>query len=230
MERMSPSATNILFDLDGTLTDSRLGILNCIRHALRSLEVEPPSQEELLWCVGPPLREIFTRLLPDGDSRLIERAVSEYVARYRIVGHRENSVYPGVPEMLSVLATAKRLVLVTAKHQDSAERILDLFALRPHFAAVFGSHPSGHLADKRELICHVMNELDLNPSDTVMVGDRIHDIEGGRHNCLVTVGVSWGYGDSDELAGAHHICDTPQELAELLSTLQGEVAIAAKTR
>lgn len=209
---------NVLFDLDGTLTDSRPGILNSIRHALQALEVAAPPDEELLWCVGPPLREIFGRLLPGAEPALVERAMSEYVKRYRIFGHRENQVYDGVPEMLAALAATSHVVLVTSKHQEAADRILEAFELRAHFGAVFGSHPSGHLADKRELIAHVMRELDLNPSVTVMVGDRIHDIEGGRHNRIATIGAGWGYGTSDELLTADHICQTPAELTALLSS------------
>jgi phosphoglycolate phosphatase len=216
---MPPRAANILFDLDGTLTDSRPGIIGSIQHALRSLGVQSPPAPELLWCVGPPLREIFGRLLPDPESRDIERAVVAYVERYRAVGLRENRLYEGIPDMLSALGVKSRLVLVTAKHQDSAERILELFELRPHFSGVFGSEPSGFLADKRDLIRHTMETLGLDSSETVIVGDRIHDIEGGRHNGIVTVGATWGYGTSGELADAHHLCHSPQEVAALLSQI-----------
>ncbi len=215
---MASRPLNILFDLDGTLTDSRPGILKTIVHALRSQGVEPPLEDELLWCVGPPLRQIFERLLPDGDAAAIETAVTAYVERYRLSGHRENRVYDGVPEMLSVLGAKSRLVLVTAKHQDSAERILELFELRPHFSGVFGSEPSGRLADKRELIGHALETMKLDPAQTVIVGDRIHDIEGGRHNGIVTVGAAWGYGSGAELAGAHHICRSPLEVTSLFDS------------
>ena len=213
MRRLS----NILLDLDGTLTESRPGIVGTIRHALRSLGVEPPPESELLWCVGPPLREIFGRLLPDCDLAMVDRAVTAYVDRYRAHGHLENRVYEGIPEMLSALGANSKLLLVTAKHQDSAERITEAFDLRPYLSAVFGSHPSGHLADKRDLVLHVLEALDLNPSQTAIVGDRIHDIEGGRHNRIVTVGAAWGYGTDEELAGADYVCATPLEVATLLS-------------
>ena len=209
--------SNILLDLDGTLTDSRPGIVGTIQHALRSLGVEPPPESELLWCVGPPLREIFGRLLPDCDLAMVDRAVTAYVDRYRAHGHLENRVYEGIPEMLSALGANSKLLLVTAKHQDSAERIVEVFSLRQHFSAVFGSNPSGHLADKRALVRHALETLGLNPLETAIVGDRIHDIEGGRHNRIVTVGAAWGYGTDDELADADYVCATPQEVAALLS-------------
>ncbi|MGO9452070.1 MAG: HAD hydrolase-like protein [Candidatus Binataceae bacterium] len=214
---MSLRAANVLFDLDGTLTDSRPGILKTIQHAMRSVGIEPPPENDLLWCVGPPLREIFGRLLPRGEALVIERAVSAYVERYRVAGYHENRVYPDVPEMLAALAARKRLVLVTAKHTDSAERILTLFNLREHFSAVFGSEPSGRLADKKDLVRHVLDELALERSETIIVGDRVHDIEGGIHNGIQAIGASWGYGSGDELAGAGHICRSPSEVLALLS-------------
>jgi phosphoglycolate phosphatase len=208
-------AANVLFDLDGTLTDSRPGILNTIQHALRSISVEPPCADELLWCVGPPLREVFERLLPSGDMAMIERAVTAYVERYDSIGHRENRVYAGVPAMLTTLRANRRLVLVTAKRQQIAERILELFQLRPHFEAVFGSERSGRFADKRDLVHHVVETLGLDRSETVIVGDRIHDIEAGRHNGLFTAGAAWGYGTAQELAGADQICESPLHVVPL---------------
>ena len=118
--------------------------------------------------------------------------------------------------MLAAIGANSRLVLVTAKHQDIAERILEVFELRSHFRKVFGSDPSDRLADKRVLVRHVMDELDLDPADTVIVGDRIHDVAGGRHNGIITIGAAWGYGSSEEMAEAHHICHSPPEVVSLL--------------
>jgi len=213
---MPPKAANILFDLDGTLTDSRPGILNTIRHALRMLDVEPPRDDELLWCVGPPLHESFARLLPGGETATIERAVSAYVERYDSIGYRENRVYAGVPAMLTTLGANRRLVLVTAKRQQIAESILELFELRPYFEGVFGIERSGRFADKRQLVHYVVETLGLDRSETVIVGDRIHDIEAGRHNGLFTIGAAWGYGTAQELAGADQICESPLHVVPLL--------------
>ena len=213
---MPLKAANILFDLDGTLTDSRPGILNTIRHALRLLDVEPPCDDELLWCVGPPLHETFARLLPGGETATIERAVSAYVERYDSIGYRENRVYSGVPAMLTAIGANRRLVLVTAKRQQIAESILELFQLRPYFEGVFGIESSLRFADKRQLVRYVVETLGLDRSETVIVGDRIHDIEAGRHNGIFTVGAAWGYGTAQELTGADHICETPLHVAQLL--------------
>jgi phosphoglycolate phosphatase len=213
---MPVKAANILFDLDGTLTDSRPGILNTIRHALRLVDVEPPRDDEMLWCVGPPLHEVFARLLPGGETATIERAVSAYVERYDSIGHRENRLYAGVPAMLTTLGANRRLVLVTAKRQQIAERIIELFQLRPYFEGVFGSERSGRFADKRELVQYVIETLGLDRSETVIVGDRIHDIEAGRHNGIFTVAAAWGYGTAQEFARADHICESPRHLVPLL--------------
>ena len=212
---MPPKAANILFDLDGTLTDSCPGILNTIRHALRLVDVEPPRDDELLWCVGPPLHEVFAHLLPGGETATIERAVSAYIERYHSIRHRENRVYAGVPAMLTTLGANRRLVLVTAKRQQIAESILELFQLRPYFEGVFGSERSGRFADKRELVYYVVETLGLDRSETVIVGDRIHDIEAGRRNGLFTIGAAWGYGTAQELAGADQICESPLHVAPL---------------
>jgi phosphoglycolate phosphatase len=213
---MPLKAANILFDLDGTLTDSRPGIFDAIRHALDLVDVEAPRDHELLWCVGPPLHEVFARLLPGGETATIERAVSAYVERYDSIGYRENRVYAGVPAMLATVGANRRLVLVTAKRQRIAESILELFRLRPCFEGVFGSERSGRFADKRELVHYVIESLGLERSETVIVGDRIHDIEAGRHNGIFSIGAAWGYGVAQELIGADRICESPHQVAQLL--------------
>jgi phosphoglycolate phosphatase len=180
------------------------------------LDVEPPRDDELLWCVGPPLHESFARLLPGGETATIERAVSAYVERYDSIGYRENRVYAGVPAMLTTLGANRRLVLVTAKRQQIAESILELFELRPYFEGVFGIERSGRFADKRQLVHYVVETLGLDRSETVIVGDRIHDIEAGRHNGLFTIGAAWGYGTAQELAGADQICESPLHVVPLL--------------
>jgi phosphoglycolate phosphatase len=210
-------ARNILFDLDGTLTDSRPGIVRAIQHALESVGIEAPAADYLLWCVGPPLHEVFGRLLANREIDLIERAVAAYVERYDVVGYRENRVYAGVPEMLFSVGPNRRLVIVTAKREAIAENILDLFQLRSHFTRVFGTERSGRLADKRDLVHHVIGTLALERSETVIVGDRVHDIEAGRHNGIFTVGAAWGYGTPEEFAAADYVGESPLHVARLFA-------------
>ncbi len=209
--------SNLLFDLDGTLTDSRVGIVISIRHAMRALGVEPPPEDSLGWCVGPPMRENFARLLRTDDSTLIDRAFAHYLERYESVGYRENLVYYGVPAMLTALAPGRRLFVATSKLASSAERILAEFKLRDFFEGVYGSERDGRWADKRELVPHVLDVARLDARATAMVGDRAHDIDGGRAAGIVAIGALWGYGTREELSGADVTCDAPADLPGILA-------------
>lgn len=209
--------TNLLFDLDGTLTDSRPGIIRSIQYAIRALGAEPPPEESLGWCVGPPMRENFARLLGTRDQHQIDRAYVHYLERYESIGYRENQVYEGIVETLSALAPGRRLFVATSKLTPSALKILAEFKLREFFEGVFGSEQDGRLSDKRELVPHVLRAAGLRPRDTAMVGDRIHDIDGGRAAGIVTIAAGWGYGTSAELGAANFMCPTPAKLPALLA-------------
>lgn len=206
----------LFFDLDGTLTDPREGIVGCIRHALRRLECVVPPDPELDCCIGPPLRESFCRLA--GEARA-DAAVEHYRERFREVGMFENSVYPGVPQALQALEAAGwRLLVVTSKPGVFAEQILRHFELARYFAAIHGSELSGLRADKSELIAHVLVVEGIVPAGALMIGDRSHDVVGARNNGLRSAGVLWGYGSREELtaAGADRLYAS---LAELLADL-----------
>lgn len=208
----------VLFDLDGTLTDSRPGIVRSVQFALQSLGFRAPLEDELQWCVGPPLRENFSRLLATSDSALIERAVALYLERYENIGFRENSVYDGIDAMLATLARRCRLLIVTTKLAESAERVLDAFSMRSHFEGVFGTDRSGAPSDKSELVRTALARHRLSPSSTAIVGDRHHDIAAGKSNGLFAIGAGYGYGSRDELAaaGADAICDSSDAVARIL--------------
>lgn len=206
----------LFFDLDGTLTDPREGIVGCIRHALRRLECLVPPDPELDCCIGPPLRESFCRLA--GEARA-DAAVEHYRERFREAGMFENSVYPGVPQALQALEAAGwRLLVVTSKPGVFAEQILRHFELARYFAAIHGSELSGLRADKSELIAHVLAVEGIVPEGALMIGDRAHDVVGARNNGLRSAGVLWGYGSREELttAGADRLYTN---LAELLADL-----------
>lgn len=209
--------TSLLFDLDGTLTDSRVGIVRSIQHSMRALGVEPPPEESLGWCVGPPMRENFARLLHTDDLTILDRAFAHYLERYESVGYRENLVYDGVPAMLTALAPGRRLFVATSKLASSAERILAEFKLRDFFEGVYGSGRDGGLADKRELVPHVLAAARIEVRGTAIVGDRVHDIDGGRAAGIVAIGALWGYGTRGELSGADMLCDAPADLPAILA-------------
>ena len=208
----------VLFDLDGTLTDSGQGIVRSVQFALESLGVKPPPEEALLWCVGPPVRENLRRLLATSDSTLVERGVTLYLERYEKIGFRENRVYDGINEMLATLARRCRMLIVTTKLTESAQRILAEFSMRAYFEGVFGTDRKGEPSDKAELVRIAIARHKLPQSSTAMVGDRRHDIVAGKRSGLFTIGAGYGYGSRDELvaAGADIICDSPAALAQVL--------------
>jgi phosphoglycolate phosphatase len=212
-----------LLDLDGTITDSRPGIIRSIYHAIRALGHDPNPDEDITWAVGPPLEEVMTRVLePYGDSR-INDAIDLYRERYGEVGLYENALYPGIDAMMNALTQAGvSLVLATSKRRAFAERILEHFGLARHFRAVYGSEPGGALDQKSDLLAHLLAAEDLTPRLAVMVGDRCHDIAGAHANGLRAIGALWGYGSREELtsAGADALAATPRDVPGLIVALK----------
>ena len=210
---------SVLLDLDGTLTDPRHGITRCIRHALTALGMSAPAEHELLWAIGPPLLDSLRSLLGPGAAHLAPRALELYRERFSRIGKFENAVYPGVPEMLTALRDGgMALYLATSKPAVFAADILAHFELTPFFAGVHGSELDGTRVDKEELIRHILDVEDLSPGETVMVGDRSHDICGAQAAGIAAIGVLYGYGDRRELAGAgaERLADTPADVARIL--------------
>ena len=207
--------TTILFDLDGTLTDPKFGITRCIQHALTELGRQPPDSEHLHWCIGPPLRLSFSRLLDTDDAQLLEQAVELYRQRFSTVGLFENRVYAGVPETLAALRRrGYRLFLATAKPRIFAEQILAHFDLAQFFETAHGSELNGHLTDKPALVRHILAVEGLAPERTMIIGDRKYDIVGGKVNGLATGAVTYGYGTVEELhaASPDAVFDTPEQI------------------
>jgi phosphoglycolate phosphatase len=217
---------NILFDLDGTLTDPKLGITRCIRHALTELGHEPPDRDALEWCIGPPLRHSFGTLLDSTDNDLLEQAVHLYRQRFAEVGLFENRVYDGIPEALAELRRqGYRLFLATSKPRIFAERILDHFALTGFFDTAHGSELDGSLTDKPSLVRQILATEGLQPDQTMMVGDRKYDILGGKANGIRTGAVTYGYGTREELETERpdFIFDTPNQLVVFLAAPLEEI-------
>ena len=209
---------NVLIDLDGTLTDSRPGIVASIQHAMRSLGHDAPQEAALLKYIGPPLHAAFRELLSTNESSDVERAIAAYRERYVDIGMFENSVYLGIAESLQLLRErGARLFVATAKPEVFARRILERFELSHYFDAIYGSELDGQRTDKTELIAHVLSRSQLNRAHTAMIGDRHHDIVGALSNGLAAVGVLWGYGSREELsaAGAETLLDAPNNLGAL---------------
>src|SRR5262245_28177263 len=144
-----------LFDLDGTLTDPRVGIVGSLRHALDRLGRPCPDEDVLAACIGPPLRRSFATLLDTRDGALIEEAIRLYRERFGVVGLFENRVYDGVPEMLERLRGG-RLLVATSKMAEFAERIVAHFSLAPYFSGIYGAEAGGRFDDKAELLSHLL--------------------------------------------------------------------------
>lgn len=214
----------ILFDLDGTLTDPFDGITRSIRHALVALGVDAPAQPELRWCIGPPLRVSFPKLLGTDDVGRVEAAVAAYRERYGTVGLFENVRYEGVPEMLRTLRDeGRRLFVATSKPRVVAERIVAHFELAPHFERVYGAELDGRFDHKDALLAHLLETEKLAPEHVLMVGDREHDVLGARANGVRALGVTYGYGSLAELnaAGAVATVDRPGEVVAAVRALDG---------
>ena len=209
----------ILFDLDGTLTDPKEGILNSIEYALHKFGIGVGRREELLTFIGPPLQESFQKYF-NFDAEQARQAVQYYREYFAKQGIFENNVYPGISELLGKLLTSGRfLAVATSKPTVYSERILEHFKLNKYFQLVIGSNLDGSRVAKTEVIQEVLNRIPSVPKGLiVMVGDREHDIIGAKNNHIDSIGVTYGYGTENELkaAGAQYLAGS---VAELESTL-----------
>ncbi len=220
----------ILFDLDGTLTDPKPGITGSIAFALNKIGYEAPSSDSLHWCIGPPLKESFSKLLSSSDSDLLDEALNHYRSRFSEIGLYENSVYHGVPEMLETISgLGIRIILATSKPKIFASRILEHFSLDRFFSSVHGSQLDGTRSNKDELIRYIVSEERVCRTSTMMIGDRKHDILGASLNHISTAAVTYGYGDIDELQRCQPdmFFDSPDEISQFFDTNTTEQGAAA---
>jgi phosphoglycolate phosphatase len=209
----------ILFDLDGTLTDSKIGITKSAQYALAKFGIEADA-DALVNFIGPPLGDSFRKFY-GFDEVQVRRAVGYYRERFANTGIFENEVYPGIPELLAELTQqGKRLFVATSKATVFARRIVDHFQLDPYFEAVVGGNLDGTMDAKAEVIGHLIAEFGLEQyrNRMVMVGDRKHDLIGAKANQLVAIGVTYGYGTTAELnrLGPAALAGSVAELGNLL--------------
>ena len=207
---------SILFDLDGTLTDSGEGIMNCVALALQHYGIPIPPREELRIFVGPPLQENFLKFgIPQEE---IDNAIKVFRSRYLTVGKFENFPYPGIPELLQKLKSAgHHLYVATSKPESTAREILDKFELSPYFDIICGATMDGTRQSKADVIQYLYDQTS-ETLPTIMVGDTSYDVEGANAHHIPTIGVAWGYGSVAEMvdAGAVAIAQSVDELYELL--------------
>lgn len=210
----------ILFDLDGTLTDPKEGIIKSVQYALKAYG-KSASDEELMRFIGPPLMDSFSVLL-GVDEAEAARAVEIYREYFAPTGIFQNRAYDGVVDMLKTLVdSGKTLALSTSKPQVFAEQIIKRYGMEPYLSVAVGSELDGRRTKKSEVILETLRLLGADKADAVMVGDREHDIIGAHEAGIKAVGVRFGYASEGELeaAGADWVVDTIPELTELLLSL-----------
>lgn len=207
---------NIFFDLDGTLTDSGEGIMNCARLALEHFGLSIPGESQMRTFVGPPLSESFQRYGVPADK--VDEAIAVYRSRYNTVGKYENFPYPGIRQVLQTLqAQGHKLYVATSKPEGMAVDILEHFGMADSFTVIAGATLDGSRSSKASVVALLLSKIsDGNP--IVMVGDTAYDVIGAKAHNIPTVGVSWGYGLVEDMqqAGAAAIVHTMDELLAAL--------------
>lgn len=209
----------ILFDLDGTLTDPKLGITKSVAYALKSYGIEVDDLDSLLKFIGPPLKDSFVKYYGFSEEQGIE-AVEKYREYFKPYGIYENKVYDGVENMLAELVKCgKKVILATSKPTVFAKVILEHFKLDQYFTCVVGSELDGSRVKKGDVVAEALRQARVaDKSQAVMIGDREHDIIGAKENGIDSIGVLYGYGDraEHEAAGAGMIVESVEELVEYL--------------
>ena len=207
------------FDLDGTLTDPKLGITKSVAYALKSYGIQVDDLDSLLKFIGPPLQESFVKYYGFSEEQGAE-AVEKYREYFKPYGIYENKVYDGVENMLAELVKCgKKVILATSKPTVFANVILEYFHLDKYFTCAVGSELDGSRVKKGEVITEALRQAGVtDKSLAVMIGDREHDILGAKENGIDSIGVLYGYGDRDEheAAGAGMIVESVEALLEYL--------------
>jgi phosphoglycolate phosphatase len=195
---------NILIDLDGTLTDPKVGITTCARYGLAKVGHPIADDVNIDWIIGPPLKASLAKILNVAlEDALAEQALLGYRERFSVTGLFENQVYEGVAQTLQALKNQGfQLFVATAKPTIYAKQILEHFHLAQYFKVIYGSELSGERTNKGDLIAYILQQEQLKPSECMMVGDREYDILGARRNGIETIAVTYGYGSTEELAQA----------------------------
>ncbi len=193
---------NILIDLDGTLTDPKVGITTSARYGLEKIGHPISDEINIDWIIGPPLKASLAKILNvEADHVLAEQALMGYRERFAVKGLYENHVFEGVAETLAEMKRlGYRLFVATAKPTVYAKQILEHFDLAQYFTDIYGSELNGERTNKAELIQYILEQQKLQADQCLMVGDREHDIFGARQNGIDTIAVNYGYGSQEELA------------------------------
>lgn len=212
----------ILFDLDGTLTDPKVGITKSVQYALQKKEIFESSLKELEKFIGPPLKESFMEYYSFEEKEAVQ-AIEDYREYFKDKGIFENEVYKGIPDMLEKLKSKGAVIAVaTSKPTVFAQRIIEHFNILKYFDIIVGSNLDGTRTDKEEVIKHVLKVLEIEELDKViMIGDRKHDVIGAKKNEIDSIGVLYGYGSMKELGEVQstYLVNSVSELDNLFEIL-----------
>lgn len=208
---------SVFFDLDGTLTDSGEGIINCATLALEHFGLPIPSREEMGVFVGPPLDKTFVQFGVPEDKA--QEAIDVFRSRYLVVGKFENTPYPGIHQLLATLKSqGHRLFVATSKPETTAVEILRKFDLAQYFEVICGATLDGTRSHKADVIAYLLDKIGRSES-FLMVGDTAYDVTGAAAHGIPAIGVAWGYGKVSDMerAGAVGIAHTMQELEQFIN-------------
>ncbi len=206
----SPIPT-LIFDLDGTLTDSKPGIVGCLREVLEARKIS--GYGPLDRFIGPPVEEWAAELLPHGSAEDRATLARDYRACYDRTGWSNNSVYPGVAEMLAQLhSDGFPLYVCTSKHEHFAVRILESFGIAKYFNAIYGDRTEYESHSKSDLLARILSRKEIDRASVWMVGDRSFDIEAAHANGIRCLAARWGYGTPEEWSQADAVAATPGDV------------------
>jgi len=216
--------TYILFDLDGTISDPKIGITKSVQYSLNAFGIHVTDTDKLTHFIGPPLRDSYKKYYRFSDAEA-EIAVAKYREYFAETGIFENTLYDGMDALLNTLKNMdKQLIIATSKPTVYAEKILKYFGIDQYFSFVAGSELDGRRSKKSEVIKYALDNMGITYiSQAIMIGDREHDIIGAKALDMDSIGVLYGYGDLQELtnAGATFICESVRDLSDLLATKVG---------
>lgn len=210
--------TAVLFDLDGTLTDSAPGIIETLQYALIKQNITPP--DDLQFVLGPPLMDTFINTF-HMSQQAAQKTYQCYYQKYAEKGMYQNSVFEGVKEMLSALKKqGKKLAVATSKSEDFAKEIINHFGLSQYFDCIAGNYLNTR-DSKEKVVRYALEQLQVSANSAVLVGDRMYDIIGGKKAGVMVIGVLYGYGKKEELEqyGADIIVQTPQDIVDVILSL-----------
>ncbi len=209
----------ILFDLDGTITDPKLGITKSVQYALKHFKINVTSLDSLTAFIGPPLKQSFMEYYHFDEQNALE-AIEKYREYFKETGIFENNLYGGMENLLhNLVGSGKKLFVATSKPTVFAQRILEYFKISQYFTFIGGSELDGTRSDKSEVIQYVLDQNDISDlNNVIMIGDRKFDTLGAKEIGIDSIGVLYGYGDYDELTstGATYLASNIDEVAEIL--------------